>query len=609
MRVFKLLFLFSLLVVSNVHSQNKEITLEEIWSGTFRTERMEALNSMKNGQYYSVLNNDRANNTVSIDIYNYRTSQKVKTFFSTQDFNEIKTFSSYTFNEDETKVLLATEEERIYRRSKQGKYYVYNTRDNSVQLVSEELIQEPTFSPDGNRVAYVLNNNIYIKELVLNTTFQATFDGQKNKIINGLTDWVYEEEFKFVRAFDWNADSDRIAFLKFDESNVPEFSMDVYGKELYPSQEVFKYPKAGEKNAKVELFIYDLLKSESVKVYLEKEYSDFYVPRIKWTKDPEILSAQYLNRHQNDLDLWLLNANGYESTIVLNEKSDTYVGVTDNLTFLDDDSFLWTSEKDGYNHIYHYTKFGKLINQVTRGNWDVTEFYGYDKTTKKVFYQSVEEGSINRDVYSIGLNGIDKKRLTKDDGTNSASFSSDYSYFINGFSSASSPPEYTLNEAGNGNVLKKIKDNKALEKILDQYKFSKKEFSTIKVNGYDLNMWMIKPANFNSKEQYPLLMYQYSGPGSQSVSNSWNRSNDYWHQVLAQQGFIIVCVDGRGTGFKGADFKKKLTYLNLVKYETEDQIAVARKLGELSYIDKGQNRDMGLEFWRSNVHELHIKRQ
>ena len=596
MKVFKLLFLFSFLVVSNIHAQNKEITLEEIWSGTFRTDGIEALNPMKNGQNYSVLNNDRANNAVSIDIYDYKTSQKLRTFFSTDDFNEISSFSSYTFSEDESKVLLGTEEKRIFRRSKEGKYYVFNSQDNSVQLISEEPIQEPTFSPDGNKVAYVRNNNIFIKELVLNTTIQATYDGQKDRIINGLTDWVYEEEFKFVRAFEWNADSDRIAFLKFDESNVPEFSMDIYGKELYPSQDVFKYPKAGEKNSIVKLYIYDLLTTESDRVFLEKEYSDFYIPRIKWTKDPEVLSAQYLNRHQNDLDLWLINANGYESTIVLNEKSDTYVDITDNLTFLDNGNFLWTSDKGGYNHIYHYSKFGNLINQVTRGNWDVTSFYGYDKNTNKIFYQSVEEGSVNRDVYSINLNGTEKKRLTKEEGTNSASFSSDFGYFINRFSRASKPPEITLNDSKTGNTIKKIKDNNALEKLLKGYKLSEKEFSTIKVNGNDLNMWMIKPANFNSRNQYPLLMYQYSGPGSQSVANKWNASNDYWYQMLAQQGYIIACVDGRGTGFKGADFKKKTTYLNLVKYETEDQIAAAKLLGDLPYIDKNRIGIFGWSF-------------
>ncbi|NNL17084.1 MAG: S9 family peptidase [Flavobacteriaceae bacterium] len=585
MRIFKLLFLFIFLVVSNIQAQNKEITLEEIWNGTFRTERIDALNSMNNGQHYSVLNNDRINENVSIDIYDYRTSQKVKTYFSTKDFTEIDKFSSYTFSEDETKVILGTEIRPIYRRSRIGKYYVFNSLVNSLQLISEEEIQEPTFSPDGNKIAYVLNNNIYVKDLVMNSTKQVTYDGVKNKIINGITDWVYEEEFKFVRAFDWNSGSDRIAYIKFDETNVAEFSMDIYGKELYPEQQVFKYPKAGETNSKVTLYIYDILTNESEKVYFEEEYKDTYIPRIKWTKDSEILSAQYLNRHQNELDLWLINANGYESAVVLKEISDTYVGITDNLTFLEDNSFIWTSEKDGYNHIYYYNKYGKLINQVTKGKWDVTKLYGYDSKTKKIFYQSVEKGSINRDIYSIGINGLDKKRLTKSEGTHNASFSSDYGFFINRFSNSTNPPEYTLNDSGTGNVLKKIKDNKALSTKLSDYKLPKKEFSTIKVNGYDLNMWMIKPTNFNPGDQYPLLMYQYSGPGSQSVANTWNGANDYWHRMLAQQGYIIVCIDGRGTGYRGAEFKKKLTYLNMVKYETEDQIAAAKQLGSLSYID------------------------
>ncbi len=599
MKNFKLLFLFSFLVVCNIYAQNKEITLEEIWNGTFRTEGIEALNSMKNGQQYSVLNNDRARNTVSIEIYDYKTSQKVKTFFSTKDFNEIDNFSSYKFSQDESKVILETEVTKIYRRSKIGKYYVYNSQDNSVQLISEEPIQEPTFSPDGNKIAYVLNNNLFVKDLVMNSTSQMTYDGQKNKIINGITDWVYEEEFKFVRAFDWNAKSDRIAFIKFDESNVPEFSMDTYGKGLYPNKQVFKYPKAGEENSKVGLYIYDILKNESEKVYFEKDYKDFYIPRIKWTQDSEILSAQFMNRHQNELDLWLFNANGYESAIVLTEKSDTYVSVTDNLTFLEDNSFIWTSEKDGYNHIYHHSKNGNLINQVTKGNWDVTKFYGYDEVNKKIYYQSVENGSINRDIYSVGINGIGKKRLTKKEGSHNASFSSNHSLFINKFSNSTTPPEYTLIESGTGKVLKRVKDNSALLNKLSNYELPNKEFSTIKINGYDLNMYMIKPTNFNPRKEYPLLMFQYSGPGSQRVSNSWNVSRDYWHLMLAQKGYVIACVDGRGTGFKGAEFKKKTTYLNLTKYETEDQIAAAKQLGNLQFIDADR---IGIWGWSNGGH-------
>ncbi len=592
------MFLFSLLVVTNLSAQNKEITLEEVWSETFRTEKMDALHTMKNGQQYSVLNFDKTTRSSSIEIYDYKTLQKIKTLVSSDDFSEIDYFTGYIFSEDETKVLLATEESPIYRHSKSGNYYVYNSVVNSLELLSYDMIQEPTFSPDGTKVAYVFENNIYVKDFTINRTMQVTKDGEKNKVINGVTDWVYEEEFGFVRAFEWNAKSDRIAYLKFDESHVSEFSMDVFGTQLYPTQQVFKYPKAGESNSVVGIYIYDLLKTESKKVYLEKEYSDCYIPRFKWTNDAEVLSIQYLNRHQNELDLWFVNANGYEDNLVLTEKDNAYIEITDNLTFLEDNSFIWTSEKDGYNHIYHYSDTGTLKNQVTKGDWDVTDFYGYDKKNRKVFYQSVEKGSINRDVYSIGIDGRDKQRLTKNEGANNASFSSDFSYFINSFSNATTPTEYTLNSASKGTVLKSIINNVALKNKLSNYNISKREFSTINVNGNELNMWMIKPTNFKSNKKYPLLMYQYSGPGSQSVANRWNGYNDYWHLMLAEQGFIIACVDGRGTGFKGAEFKKS-TYLNLVKYETEDQIAAAKQLGSLPYIDENK---IGIWGWSYGGH-------
>ena len=297
-----------------------------------------------------------------------------------------------------------------------------------------------------------------------------------------------------------------------------------------------------------------------------------------------MLSAQYINRHQNELDLWMINAKTNTSNLVLAEKDKAYVDVTDNLTFLKDNSFIWTSEKDGYNHIYHYDKNGKIINQVTKGDWEVTNYYGYDEKENIIFYQSVENGSINRDVYSIKLNGRNKQRLTKSEGTNNASFSADFTFFINTFSSASSPPKYTLNSSKSGSLIKSIKNNVELSQLLSNYKISKKNFSTIKVNGNDLNMWMIKPADFDPSKTYPLFMTQYSGPGSQSVANSWNSANDYWYQHLAQKGYIVACVDGRGTGFKGADFKK-ITQNELGKYEVEDQINAAKLLGGLPYID------------------------
>lgn len=584
MKFTKLLLLFCIFATFLTSAQNKEITLEDIWTGAFRTEGMDALHSMKNGQQYSVLNFDRTSGTTSIDVYDYKTLKKVKTLVNSNQLEAISNFSDYTFSEDESNILLATDVTRIFRRSSLGTYYVYNTKTKDLSLVAEEQVQEPTFSPDGTKIAYGYKNNLFVKDLSSGTTTQITFDGEKNKIINGITDWVYEEEFGFVRAFEWNAASDKIAFIRFDETQVPEFSMDVYGSALYPTQDVFKYPKAGEANALVSLHLYELKTDTVTEVKVNKDYTDFYIPRIKWTNDPDVLSAHYLNRHQNELDLWFIDAKNQTATLVLEERDLAYVDVTDNLTFLKDNSFIWTSEKDGYNHIYHYSKEGDLINQVTKGNWEVTNYYGYDEKSHRIFYQSTENGSINRDIYSIKLNGRDKERLTKSEGTNRASFSADFSYFINTFSNASTPPEYTLNDAKTGDLIKSIKDNDKLSETLLDYKTSKKEFSTIHVNGNDLNMWMIKPADFDASKEYPLFMYQYSGPGSQSVSNTWNSANDYWYQYLAQKGYIVACVDGRGTGYKGADFKK-VTQKELGKYEVEDQIEAARQLGKLPYID------------------------
>ncbi|MCK5401632.1 MAG: S9 family peptidase [Flavobacteriaceae bacterium] len=585
MKIKHISFLFFFVITTSIYAQQKEITLEDIWNETFRTEQMDALHSMKNGQQYSVLNINRKKKSSTIDVYDYKTLSKVKTLVDSEATGEIPYFTNYTFSADESKIILATHVESIFRRSTLGIYYVYNTKNNAIVQISEEKIQEPTLSPDGSKVAYGLNNNLYVKDLLSGKVTQITSDGIKNKIINGITDWVYEEEFGFVRAFEWNADGNKIAYLRFDETEVHEFSMDVYGKALYQTQNVFKYPKAGEKNAIVSLYLFDLVKNKTSEVKLNKSYKDFYIPRIKWTNNPDVLSAQYMNRHQNELDLWMINAKDMSSDLVLAEKDKAYIDVTFDLTYLKDNSFIWTSEKDGYNHIYHYSKDGDLINQITKGNWEITNYYGFDEIKNRIYYQSVENGSTNRDVYAIGLTGKNKERLTKTDGTNNASFSADFKYFINTFSSATTPPEYTLNKASGGNIVKSIKDNDILAKRLLDYKTSKKEFSTIHINGNDLNMWMIKPANFNPGKEYPLFMYQYSGPGSQQVANRWNSSNDYWYQMLAQKGYIIACVDGRGTGLKGADFKK-MTQRELGKYEVEDQIEAAKILGELPYIDE-----------------------
>ena len=582
---------FSLISLAQV----KEITLEDIWNGSFRTERMEVLHSMKNGQQYSVLNFNRSTRSTSIDLYDYKTQSKVAALVDSKDLDAIPYFTNYTFSADESKIILATEVESIYRRSTLGVFFVYDIASKQLQKVSDSKIQEPTFSPDASQVAYGFNNNLYLKDLKSNREKQITFDGEKNKIINGITDWVYEEEFAFVRAYEWNADGQKIAFLRFDETAVPEFSMDVYGQALYQTQQVFKYPKAGEQNAVVSLHVYDIAKDLVNEVKLEKSYNDFYIPHIKWTSEASILSAQYINRHQNELDLWAIDTASNTSSILLTETDAAYVDVTDNLTFLKDNSFIWTSEKDGYNHLYYYSKTGKLINQLTQGNWEVTTYYGCDEKNKRIYYQSVENGSINRDVYSVGLNGKNKRRLSAKTGTNAAAFSADFTYYINTFSSAITPPTYTLNSSSDGQVLKTIKTNDALVEKLGAYTISDKVFSTLSVNGNDLNMWTIKPLGFDPDKSYPMLMYQYSGPGSQEVANRWNDSNDYWFHMLAQKGYYVVCVDGRGTGFKGADFKK-VTYMNLVKYETEDQIAAAKQLSKLPFIDDSRIGIWGWSF-------------
>lgn len=583
----KLLIIF-LAITTLATAQKKDIALEEIWNGTFSTERMNSLNSM-NGDFYSLLNFDRNTKSTTVDKYSYATLEKVETIVNSKDLKEINYFESYVFNNDETKLLLGVDEEQIYRHSSLGIFYVYDLASKSLQLIDEEKIQEPTFSPDSKKVAYAKNNNIFIKNLESNEVIQVTSDGKKNQIINGICDWVYEEEFSFVRAFDWSKDSKNLAFLRFDETEVPTFSMDIVGSELYPTQQVFKYPKAGENNSAVTLHLYSVSAVKTTKIDLGN-YE--YIPRIKWTNNPEILSVITLNRHQNDLKLFAVNAIHFTSKVILNETDKTYVDIHDNLTFLTDNSFIWTSEKDGFNHIYHYSKEGKLINQVTKGNWEVTNFFGINEKNNTVYYQSTEDGSINRTVYSIKLSGKAKKRLSNVSGTNEAAFSKNLNYFINTFSDANTPPVYSLYD-GEGNLLKEILNNKKLSEKLTNYNISKKEFFVLNTKNGTFNAWMLKPSNFDPNKKYPLFMTQYSGPGSQSVSNTWNAANDYWFQHLAAQGYIIVCVDGRGTGFKGANFKK-VTYKELGKYEVEDQIESAKELGKRPYINADE---MGIWGW------------
>ena len=582
----KLAFVVLFLSGFNLIAQQK-LTVEEIYSGAFRTETMDELFAMKNSNQYAVLNFDRSSRSMQLDLYDFATLQKINTIVDTKNFPALADgIDSFVFSKDEKQLLIANNTNAIFRYSFTADYFLYNLASKKLSKIASQ-VQEPTFSPDGLKIGFAKENNLFIYDIASEKITQVTTDGKKNSIINGITDWVYEEEFAFVRAYDWSADSKKLAYIRFDESQVPEFSMTIFQKELYPKMETFKYPKAGEKNSEVSLFVYDVNTGSSKEVNLGN-YNDFYIARMKWTNDANVLCAQVLNRHQDNLDLLFIDGTTATSKVVLNEKDKAYIDVTDNLTFLKDNSFIWTSEKDGFNHIYVYDKTGKLKNQVTKGNWEVTAYYGLDEKTKTVFYQSVENGSTIRDVYRIGLDGKNKVKLSSQIGTNSATFSPNFQYFINTYSSTTQPTVYTLNYAKDGKQIQSIIDNKALAEKVIKYNLPVKEFFEITTEkGNKLNAWMIKPKDFDANKKYPVFMYQYSGPGSQQVDNKWNTANDYWFMMLSQQGYITVCVDGRGTGFKGAAFKK-VTQKQLGKLEVEDQIDAANVIGNYTYVDKSR---------------------
>lgn len=583
--VSRIIILCFILIPPLLSAQKKQITLDDIWTyGTFQPQHLGKFTPLKNSnQYVRIVRNE--DDGYQLSLFDFNSLEKVKIVLNSQYYPELfNGIDNYWFNDEEDKLLIETNSQHIYRHSTKGDFFVYDMKSSKLTRFTENTIQSPKLSPNGEKVAYVWENNIYMYDFQAQQTIPITTDGEKNKIINGLADWVYEEEFGLVRAFEWNNDGTYLAYIRFDESEVPEFSMDIYGNGLYPTQQVFKYPKAGEKNSKVSLHLYNIETQENTQIPINA----YYIPRIKWTNDAHRLSFYTLNRHQNHLQLIAFDVKTLSSNILLEEKEDTYIEVNDDLTFLEDNSFLWSSERNGFRHIYHYDKNGNLKNSITKGNWEVTHFYGFDAKSKTLFYQSTEDGSINRSIYSIDLDGKNKKPIAIQKGTNKATFSADFSVFIHHFSSAEKPNVFTLRNSENGRLIKPIADSEALESLLIQYDLPKKEFiEIITPNGHQLNAYIIKPTHFNPSKKYPLLMYQYSGPGSQEVSNSWNTPIDYWHMLLTQKGYVIACVDGRGTGYKGTSFKKS-TYLQLGKYEVEDQIIAAEIFKSYDYIDSSR---------------------
>lgn len=569
----------------------KALTLEDIFiANKFRPEYVWGINHLPDGAHYSALDYEASSQSLNILVYDYETGEVQDTLFHGAWVKEQYDrgpfmFYEYSISPDETKILLAANTESIYRYSTKADYYVFDRATKKLHQVTTGPKQMyATFSPDSRKVAYVQSNNLFYKDLESGDITQITEDGEWNKIINGAADWVYEEELVLTKAFEWSPDSKKIAFFRFDEARVKMFSMDMYGGQ-YPEQYTFKYPKVGEKNALVSLHCY-FLKKDKVEPMGMETGDDHYFPRMQWTKDADILCVQKLNRHQNELELILLNVKKGKQTTLMKETNPYYIDITDDLTFLKNGKeFIWTSEQSGYNHIYLFNMDGEMEEQLTQGEWDVTHFLGVDEDKKLVYYESAEVSPLERHIYSVKLNGKGKKQLTDGDGQHSVDFSADFSYSVRNHSTANQPMVYSVYDKKN-NLVRTIEDNGDLEKDMAEYGFVDKEFFQFEtVEGTTLNGWMMKPADFDPSKEYPVLMYVYGGPGSQTVQNGWGGRSELWFQYLTQQGYIIASVDNRGTGARGQEFKKQ-TYLKLGVLEVEDQIAAARYLGNQAYVDR-----------------------
>ena len=585
----KIIFPIATWLVFICNAQNK-ITLEDLYkNGTFRAVYASGFNSMRSGEHYADL--DEKGNLCK---YEFKSGKNIQILMFAADLvynGQNLDLLDYQLSGDENKVMIKTASEPVYRRSSIDENYVFDINTKKVLPVStkgKQMFSE--FSPDGKKVGFVRENNIFISTQGGEET-QITNDGFYNKIKNGWSDWVYEEEFEFARAFWWNADGSKIAYLKFNESEVKEFSMTMYDG-LYTDQYKFKYPKAGDANSLISLHVYDLKTGITYKVDLGSE-SDIYVPRVKWSEDPDILSYQKMNRLQNKNELFFWSFSKQKSELILTENSETYIDVHDNLIFLSaNKGFIWTSEKDGFNHIYHYGINGKLINQVTKGNWDVTEFNGIDENGKKIYFTSTESSPTERDLFVVGLDGKNKKKLSNKKGTTTAEFSKNFKYYFSTWSDANTPMEFAL-YASDGKLIKVLEDNSKLKEKLKNYNNQSKEFFKFTTSeNIELNGWMIKPKNFDPNKKYPVYMYAYGGPGSNKCNNQWE-SERMWHELLSQEGYMVVCVDGRGTMGRGKAFKHS-TYMQLGKLETIDQIETAKYLGTLAYVDKSR---IGFQGW------------
>lgn len=585
-------FILILLAYSTLlFGQKRNIELSDIWaSGTFYPKTVNGFVNLNDGKSYCVLEkNDEGFD--AINQYDYVSGSKIKEILNAKDVfgDEKYGINSYAFNQDQTVVLIYFNSQKIYRHSTRGDFKVVQLTDKQVIGGGKE-VRYPTLNPKGTKLAYVKENDLYVMDLMSQKVKRITKDGEYNTIINGAVDWVYEEEFGMSKGFEWNSDGTRIAFYRFDESAVKQWQMTTYGK-LYPDLYKFKYPKAGESNSIVQVFIADAQKGGCKLIDLNSD-ADQYIPRIKWTKDPNVLSIQRLNRLQNKWELLMVE--GTDVQVSLEETNPRYVDITDDLFFLSDKRhMIVSSERDGYKHLYFHKVDGPQIFQITSGDWEVDQVLGIDEKNELIYYTSTEVNPTERHIYSIDFQGKKKLRLTTESGWHSAQFSTDFTLALHNYHTATQPHVFNIKDK-NWETQRVIEDNEDFKVRNNQFIMGDISFDQLSVNDNDLNYWMIKPASFNDSTKYPLLMYVYGGPGSQTVKNSFGWSNYYWYQMLANKyNIIIASVDNRGTGARGADFKK-MTYRQLGKYETEDQIAAAKSLGQLSFIDKNR---LGIWGW------------
>lgn len=576
--------------------------LKDIINGKYRTKSVSQFRSTADGDYYTALNPERT----MIVKYAYKNSVPVDTLFNTATAKEcdFKRIDGYELSDDEKKLLLYTDSESIYRRSFKAKYYTFEIRRNLVKPLSEGKQQAALFSPNGRMVAFVKDNDIYLKKLDYDTESQITKDGKKNEIINGIPDWVYEEEFSMNSAMSWAPDNTSLAYIKFNESDVKEYPMQMFKglnpsldeNTLYPGEFSYKYPVAGEVNSTVSVHTFNVENKVTKKMDLLVGEED-YIPRVRFTQDPSKLAVMTFNRHQNLFRMHFANPGSGVSKVVLQDENEAYVN-TDNMDFIEfyPEFFTFVSEKSGYRHLYQYGMSGSLMKQITKGDWDLTDYYGYDPVSRAFYFQAAEESPLVRDVYKVDAKGV-KTKLTTDKGTNSAHFSKNFKYFQNYHQSADSPVTVSLKDA-KGKTVRVLEDNSALKEKLAGLALSKKEFFQFKApSGEVLNGYMMKPINFDPNKRYPVLMTQYSGPGSQQVLDRWDMN---WQQYLTSQGYLVACVDGRGTGARGAKFER-LTYRQLGVLESQDQIAAAKYLGTLGFVDPARIAIWGWSFGGYNT--------